>query len=139
MSRIAAGGRLLTVNGDVATLETLYEAINRADLDAILSLQAEDVEWHGPETFPDLVGPHRGHQGVRAYAARVSDAWEEFTVRAERFLDLGNQVLVLTREQGRGRASGIEVQSHPTAHLWTLRDGVVVRFQVFWEREEGFE
>ena len=129
----------MSVNGDVATLEALYEAINRADLDGILEVQAEDVEWHGPPTFPDLPGPHRGHDGVRAYAASITDAWEEFSVRAERFVDLGDRVLVLTRERGRGRLSGIEVQSQPTAHLWTLRDGFVVRFQVFWEREEGLQ
>jgi ketosteroid isomerase-like protein len=123
---------------NVATLEALYAAINRADLDAILRLQAEDVEWHGPQVFPDLAGPHRGHDGVRAYAGSITDAWQEFSVRPERFLDLGDRVLVLTREHGRGRASGIEVQSRPTAHLWTLRDGAVVRFEVFWEREEGF-
>ena len=121
------------------TLEAVYDAINRSDLDEILHLQAEDVEWHGPVAFPDLAGPHRGHDGVRAYAQHISDAWEEFTVRPERFLDLGERVLVLTRERGRGRSSGIEVQSQPTAHLWTLRDGVVVRFQVFWDREEGLE
>jgi ketosteroid isomerase-like protein len=123
----------------VDTLEAVYDAINRADLDEILHLQAEDVEWHGPVAFPDLAGPHRGHAGVRSYAGHISDAWEEFTVRPERFVDLGERVLVLTRERGRGRLSGIEVQSRPTAHLWTLRDGVVVRFQVFWDREEGFE
>ena len=119
------------------TLEAVYDAINRADVPAILSLQADDVEWRGPSAFPDLAGPHRGHDGVRAYTRHVSEAWKEFTVRAERFFDLGERVLVLTRERGRGRSSGIEVQSQPTAHLWTLRDGVVVRFEVFWEREEG--
>jgi uncharacterized protein len=125
------------VDQNVATLETLYDAINRADMHAILSLQADDVEWRGPIAFPDLAGPHHGHEGVRTYAERVSDAWQEFTVDAERFVELGDRVLVLTRERGRGRISGIEVQSQPTAHLWTLRDGRVVRFQVFWDREEG--
>jgi ketosteroid isomerase-like protein len=125
------------VDGDVATLEDLYRAINRGDLDGVLRVQSEDVEWLGPQAFPDLAGPHRGHDGVRAYAASVADAWRAFTVRAERFFDLGERVLVLTREQGRGRSSGIKVQSHPTAHLWTLRDGFVIRFQVFWEREDG--
>jgi ketosteroid isomerase-like protein len=125
------------VGENVATLEVLYDAINRADLEAILRFQAEDVEWYGPHVFPDLTGPHRGHDGVRAYAARISDAWEEFTIRAERFVELGNRVLVLTRERGRGRLSKIEVQSRPTAHLWTLDDGYVVRFQVFWDREDG--
>jgi ketosteroid isomerase-like protein len=122
---------------NVATLETLYDAINRADVPGILSLQAEDVEWHGPLGFPDLAGAHHGHDGVRTYAERVSDAWQEFSVLPERFVDLGDRVLVLTRERGRGRSSGIEVQSQPTAHLWTLRNGYVTRFQVFWDREEG--
>jgi ketosteroid isomerase-like protein len=124
------------VDENVATLEALYDAINRADLDTILSLQTEDVVWHGAP-FPDMAGPHRGHDGVRAYAGSITEAWQEFTVRPERFLDLGERVLVLTRERGRGRASGIEVQSQPTAHLWTMRDGRVVRFQVFWDRDEG--
>jgi ketosteroid isomerase-like protein len=105
---------------NVATLQALYEAINRADLDTILSLQAEDVEWCGPQVFPDIAGPHRGHEGVRTYAARISDAWEDFSIRAERFVELGDRVLVLTRDRGRGRTSKIEVQ-----------------FEVFWEREDG--
>jgi len=137
MSRNCGAVRSSTVNENVATLESLYEAINRADVDAILRLQADDVEWHGPQPFPDLAGPHRGHAGVRAYAARISDAWEEFSIHAERFVELGDRVLVLTKERGRGRRSGIEVQSQPTAHLWTLHEGIVVRFQVFWDRDEG--
>jgi ketosteroid isomerase-like protein len=125
------------VEQDLDTLSVLYEAINRSDLDAVLRLQSEDVEWHGPRVFPDLGGPHRGHDGIRAYTRRIMDAWAEFTIVPEKFLDLGERVLVLTRERGRGRASGIEVQSQPTAHLWTLDQGQVVRFQVFWDREEG--
>ena len=124
---------------DLDTLSRLYEAINRADLDEILRVQSDDVEWHGPRVFPDLNGPHRGHDGIRTYTRRIMDAWAEFTIVPEKFLDLGGRVLVLTRERGRGRASGIEVQSHPTAHLWTLDQGRVVRFQVFWDREEGLQ
>jgi|SRR5689334_13928623 len=125
------------VQENVDTLEAVYRAINSSDLDAVLRFQAEDVEWHGPRVFPDLAGPHRGHDGIRSYTRRVMDAWSEFRVIPEKFLDLGEHVLVLTRERGRGRASGIEVQSHPTAHLWTLDEGRVIRFQVFWDREEG--
>jgi uncharacterized protein len=124
------------VSANVATLKSLYEAVNSGDIEQVLGLQADDVEWHGPNAFPDLVEPHHGHEGVRAYAECVGGAWEEFRIRPERFFDCGRQVLVLAREHGRGRDSGIEVQ-HPTAHLWTLRDGLVVRFQVFWNREEG--
>jgi uncharacterized protein len=125
------------MTGNVRTLRTLYDAINRGDLERVVSLQHANVEWRGPRAFPDLIEPHRGHAGVRTYAARIAEAWVEFRIDAERFIDLGKQVLVLTREQGRGRGSGVPVQSHGTAHLWTLRDGKVARFQVYWEREEG--
>jgi uncharacterized protein len=125
------------VSRDVNTLRSLYAAINRGDLAGILKLQADDVEWLGPGVFPDLAEPHCGHAGVRVYAERVTEAWDRFRIRTERFIDLGERVLVLTREQGRGRGSGVPVQSRGTAHLWTLRDGKVVRFQVYWDREEG--
>ena len=74
---------------------------------------------------------------MRTYARRVNEAWHDFAVVPERFIDLGGRVLVLAREHGRGRYSGAEVRSHQTAHVWTLRDGEVVRFQVYWDREEG--
>jgi ketosteroid isomerase-like protein len=126
----------LGASANLTTLRAFYEAVNRGDIERILDLQAEDVEWRGPQAFPDLTEPHHGHSGVRAYTERVGHAWREFRIQPERFFDFGERVLVLAREHGCGRDSGLEVQ-HPTAHLWTLRDGLVVRFQVFWDREEG--
>ena len=123
------------MNGDLTRLACLYEAMNRGDVESIVRIQAPDVVWQG--AFADLAEPHHGHAGVRAYARRVTEAWDEFTVEPERFIDLGDRVLVLAREHGRGRYSGAEVQSHQTAHVWTLRDGEIVRFQVYWDREEG--
>jgi ketosteroid isomerase-like protein len=120
---------------DVKTLRTVYEAINRGDVESIVRFQAADVVWRG--AFADLTEPHRGHAGVRMYARRVNEAWGEFAVKPERFIDLGGRILVLAREQGRGRYSGAEVRSHQTAHVWTLRDGEVVGFQAYWDREEG--
>lgn len=58
----------------------------------------------------------------------------------EEFIDAGaDQVLVFSREGGRGRGSGAEVESHPTAHLWTIRDGRAVRMQSYWERADALE
>ena len=76
--------------------------------------------------------------GVRAYAARVGDAWKEFTHPGRSGSSISASACWCSRASTAAAGdSGIEVQSHPTAHLWTLRDGLVVRFQVFWDREEG--
>ena len=50
-----------------------------------------------------------------------------------------DQVLVFSREGGRGRGSGAEVVTQPTAHLWTIRDGKAIRMQSYWERSEALE
>ena len=58
----------------------------------------------------------------------------------EEFIDAGDdQVLVFSREGGRGRGSGAEVMTQPTAHLWTIRNGRAVRMQSYWERTEALE
>ena len=58
----------------------------------------------------------------------------------ERFIDAGDDhVLVFSREGGRGKGSGAEVQTHLTAHLWTLKDGKAVRMHSYWERAEALE
>ena len=99
-----------------------------------------EIEWRGPREFPDLAEPHFGHEGVRRYLEKVNEAFEEYRMVAEEFIDAGgDQVLVFSREGGRGRGSGAEVQTNPTAHLWTIRKRKAVRMQSYWERSEALE
>jgi len=58
---------------------------------------------------------------------------------AEEVLDAGaDQVITVLSAQGRGLASGIEVEHHP-AGVATLREGKVVRVVWFPTREEALE
>ncbi len=99
-----------------------------------------DIDWRGPRQFPDLAEPHYGHEGVRDYIAKIYEALDDYRMVPEEFIDAGDdQVLVFSREGGRGRGSGAEVYSQPTAHLWTMRDGKAIRMQSYWEREDALE
>jgi ketosteroid isomerase-like protein len=96
------------------------------------------IEWRGPREFPDLAEPRFGHDGVRSYFDTLFEAIEDYRMRPEEFIDAGgDRVLVFSREEGRGRGSGAEVVTHPTAHLWTLRDGKAVRLESYWERSDA--
>ena len=71
---------------------------------------------------------------------KLSEAIEDYTMVPEEFIDAGaDQVLVFSREGGRGRGSGAEVQTHPTAHVWTIRDGKAIRMQSYWERSDALD
>jgi len=111
-------------------------AVVGPDKTALLALHPE-FEWRGPREFPDLAEPHYGHAGVRRYLAKLSEVFNDYRMAAEQFIDVGDdRVLVLAREGGRGTGSGIEVQSNPTGHVWTIRDGRPARLQS-WQRIPG--
>ena len=97
-----------------------------------------EIEWRGPREFPDLAEPQFGHEALARYWAKLNEVFHDYRMVAEEFIDAGgDRVLVLSREGGRGKGSGIEVQTNLTAHVWTLRDGKAVRMQSYWERADA--
>jgi ketosteroid isomerase-like protein len=99
-----------------------------------------EIEWTGPREFPDLAETHYGYEGIAQYVAKIAEAIDDYRMAPERFIDVGDdRVLVFSREGGRGKGSGAEVQTHLTAHLWTLKNGRAVRMQSYWERADALE
>ena len=99
-----------------------------------------EIEWRGPREFPDLAEARYGHDGVRAYIDKLFEVLDDYRMAPEEFIDAGgDQVLVFSREGGSGKGSGAAVQTHPTGHLWTIRDGMAVEMESYWERSEALE
>ena len=123
----------------------LVEGFERGDFetarfDAFFEWLDPEIDWRGPREFPDLAEPRVGPEGVREYAGVLFEAIEDYRMVPEEFIDAGDdRVLVFSREGGRGRGSGAEVITQPTAHLWTIRNGRAVRMQSYWERSEALE
>ena len=118
----------------------LLGSLNDGEVGQPSPLLDEKIEWIGPREFPDLAEPHYGHEGVRRYVEKVLEAIEDYRMVPEEFIDAGgDQVLVFSREGGRGRGSGAAVQTQPTGHLWTIRNGKAVRMRSYWERSEALE
>jgi ketosteroid isomerase-like protein len=57
---------------------------------------------------------------------------------AEEFIDAGEAVVVPVRMSGLGRASGAKLELR-LAHLWVLRNGKVIRGEVYRTTEEALE
>jgi ketosteroid isomerase-like protein len=71
---------------------------------------------------------------------KLNEVFDDYRMVAEEFIDAGDdQVLVFAREGGRGKGSGAEVETHPTAHLYRIRAGKAVRMQSYWERADALE
>jgi ketosteroid isomerase-like protein len=64
--------------------------------------------------------------------------FRELRMEVERTWDWDDQVLVFVRQSGRGSASGAGFEIR-IAHLWTLRDGKLIRCQAFGDRDEALD
>jgi len=106
-----------------------YEAFNRGDLDAALEAFSPDAEWGVPDVLPDT-GPYNGPEGVRRFWASWRETFEDFRVEIEEFIDAGDHVIAQASVRGRGRDSGVEVDTPSFPHVWTLRDGQVVKVEM---------
>lgn len=121
---------------NVEIVRRLYEAMNTRDADAVTELAHPDVEW-----IPDSrvgEGPIRGRDNVIRFFAERAAMLDELRAETERCWGNDDRVLVFVRVTGRGHASGAEFEIR-IGHLWTLRDGVVVRGEGYGDRGKALE
>src|SRR5687767_899025 len=84
------------------------------------------------------VAVYRGHKGVADFLAMQADTWESVIAEPLGIRDLGTHLLVETRIQAVGRASGIQV-SDVTWNLFEIRNGKVASLRAFTEQQQALE
>jgi ketosteroid isomerase-like protein len=120
---------------NVDTVRRLFEYWERGDWQASAELVDPEFEAvFSARAFPDP-GAYRGARRTLDAWRDWLEAWEEFSLELEHAIPLGDRVVVLNRLRGRGKASGIPVDSE-VGCIFDLRNGRIVRM-VFCDREEA--
>jgi ketosteroid isomerase-like protein len=94
------------------------------------------MEWGWSDEFPDLGGVQQDTRNPNPRLRTWLSGWDDWRIAAEDYLEIGDDVVVLTRYEGRGKGSGLEI-SQEGAHVFRLRDGKVVRLEIFASREKA--
>jgi ketosteroid isomerase-like protein len=98
-------------------------------------LLSEDIVWEVPMFDHDH--PFRGHRGVAEFFRRWLGTWEGYEYELEEMHECTDgRVVTLFTERGRGRGSGAPVEIRPLG-IWTVRDGKVVAYRGYMDRDEG--
>jgi ketosteroid isomerase-like protein len=117
---------------NVALVRRIYDAWDREE--SARDFISPDVEYVNP-SYAVEPGTRRGRASFRA----VRDIYDDFRIAIERFVDAGgDDVLVLAHYTASGRGSGVPVQGEH-GYVWTVRDGLAIRFQWFQSHREAFE
>jgi ketosteroid isomerase-like protein len=106
-----------------------FQALNDGDPSDFLALYDPDIVLR--------VGPGAAIPGVFVGAAAVARRFAEFQapfesyrVQALELIDAGDSVVVSYKTAGRGRLSGVEVESPPAAAVCTFRGGTMIRIDL---------
>jgi ketosteroid isomerase-like protein len=123
---------------DIEIIRRGYEAFNREGPESIYEWLDPDVEWRNPADSMDR-NVWRGHEGVATWFRDFAyEQFEWMRFHPDRFIDLGDRVLILCRAEFRARGSGIEMEV-PFAHLVTIRDGKATSLSMFSDQGAAME
>ena len=117
----------------IETVEQIYAAFFRGDLDSVMRLCAPDASISEDPALP-WGGHYVGRDGVAAFAQKLF-AMVDSTISPEVIFQAGDHVVQ------HGRARGIVRHSRTSydideCHVWTFRNGLVTAAELFIDSEK---
>ncbi len=113
--------------GNKQIIESAYNAFATGDIPGLLGTFDENIEWTEAEGFP-YGGTYRGANAILENVfMKLGGEWEGFSAVPDEILDAGDNIVALGHYSGKYHATGKSMKV-PFAHVWTLRDGKIVKF-----------
>ena len=122
---------------DIETLRLGYEAFSRGDWETAFGAAHPDLEFKTADRVTNP-GTYRGLEEIKRFFEDLFEPFEEVVAEPQEFFERGDLIVVFVLVRSRPRGSSAVVENR-IGHLWTMRDGKVVRFEIFPERERALE
>jgi ketosteroid isomerase-like protein len=128
---------------NVEIVRRAYEVFNQRGAETVISsgLWSPEVVFDPSPTGIPGLGVYRGYDEIRRFfeqdwfAVFPLEGWE---LEVEELIDHGDQVVVISRQRGRGASSGVMAELE-LGNIFTLRDGEIVRFVIYRDRNKALE
>jgi uncharacterized protein len=110
-----------------------YQHFKNADIQSVLGLLSEDVEWtlFEIEGVP-FSGTRRGSERVGEFFSEVFDTEEVLHFEPRELVAQGEKVVALGHYAWRVKSTGREYETD-FVHVFSVRDGKVARYQEFMD------
>jgi uncharacterized protein len=118
------------------TVQELYDAFARRDFLEVFGLLSPDIEILQSQELP-WGGLYRGHDGARQLFAKLGSHINS-TLDIERLIDAEEHVVAIGWTHGTVNATGASYRV-PIAHVWRVRDGLVIQTQFFIDNPNMLE
>jgi ketosteroid isomerase-like protein len=124
---------------NVELVETALHAWNAQELDAFGAHVADDVVWLEVSGWLESEGAElRGKAKLLSNLGGLLEAWESYHLELEEIHDGADTVVAVVRETGRGRASGVEVDSL-WGYVFTIANGKLARVEAYRDPDQALQ
>jgi len=122
---------------NLAIILAAFAAYERGDEQAMIAAASPEIVV---TQFPDQldVRDFHGRDGLLEMMTGWLGTWEDWTLDVRSVASEGELVFVNAVQRGRGKGSGVPIESDVT-FLFTFRDEEIVRWQIFHDEQEARE
>jgi ketosteroid isomerase-like protein len=116
---------------NIGLLKQAYDAYDKGDIQRLIGLLAQDIEWELPEVegIP-FTGKRRGVDQVADFFRVMAECQEPREFRPDRFICQGDQVIVLGHGTFTVKATGAEFSSD-WCHVFRVAGGKIASFKEY--------
>ena len=119
---------------NLALVQGAYAAFGQGDIGGVLAALSDDVDWSSPGTLPHG-GQFRGPADVGRFFEGLGAVWQPLALEVELVSEVGDdQVVGVVRAEGTLTTGGRG--AYGAAHVFTVRDGKIVRFREYTDLDK---
>jgi ketosteroid isomerase-like protein len=125
----------------VEVVRRIFEAFGRGDFEVGVELANTSPEFEfvpSGALIPDLANVQRGPEAFRRVVETFLAEFDDPRIELHELIDAGDQVFTSFTLRGRGKHSGVETSWDPLS-VWTVRDGRLVRWLGFTDRDAALK
>jgi uncharacterized protein len=121
------------MENNIELVKRLYLAFSDKDINTILKLLSEDVEWGEPENFFNPAGGTRkGHSGFLEWLNIGKNAEDILVLEPKRFLKDNYSVAVIGDMKCEAKLTG-KIYESDFVHFVVIKDNKICKFQEFFD------
>ena len=112
-------------------MQGAYDKFNAGDIDGLLSMMADNVEWVLPDmSNVPFAGARRGHASVAAFFKSVLEHQEPTSFEVHGMIAQGNRVVAYGHYVWHVKTTGRGFEGD-YVHIWTVEGGKITRLQEY--------
>jgi uncharacterized protein len=120
----------MSIEENLQLVKSGYAAFGRGDIQGLIALLSDDIEWHMPGEGLPLSGTYRGHQGVAEFFQKLSQDSDILAFEPRQFVAQGDQVLVIGWERAKPKSTN-RVAEVDWVMAFTVRGGKIAKFREY--------